>query len=75
MEALELAHTIFGRLVAKCVHHGYVGNPSRLGIYGTCQLERKIADLVSSFLFYRKSKLLAGGERTKFGRLWTDAAL
>jgi hypothetical protein len=45
MDALELAHTIFGRLVAKCVHHGYVGNPPRLGIYGTCQLGRKITCL------------------------------
>jgi len=60
MEVLELAHTIFGRLVAKWVHLGCVGNPSRLGIYGTCRLERKITDLASSLLFYRKSKLLVG---------------
>ncbi len=33
METLEFAHSIFGRLVAKYVQHGYVGNLSRLGVY------------------------------------------
>lgn len=33
MEILALAHSIFGRFVTKCVHHGYLGHSSRLGVY------------------------------------------
>lgn len=33
MEVVDLARSIFGGLVATCVHHGHVGSPSRLGVY------------------------------------------
>ncbi|KAF2753266.1 hypothetical protein EJ05DRAFT_514765 [Pseudovirgaria hyperparasitica] len=33
MHVLECARLTFGTLVAACVHHGHIGNPSRLGVY------------------------------------------